>query len=134
MNQRVQSRGKLLSPGGEDSALGAPGGGGSRPLLAARSPLTPALSPQGRGRKWRRYAIYAFAGLMAIVCVAIGALWGLIDSFGPAPLGRDLEMSKTVLDRNGRLLRSYVTSQGRWRLPATQRASRSALFRRALRL
>ncbi|HVQ10588.1 MAG TPA: penicillin-binding protein 1C, partial [Methyloceanibacter sp.] len=44
----------------------------------------------------------------------------MIDSFGPAPLGRDLELSKTVLDRNGRLLRSYVTSQGRWRLPATR--------------
>ncbi|MFZ0398192.1 MAG: penicillin-binding protein 1C, partial [Methyloceanibacter sp.] len=57
---------------------------------------------------------------MVMVCVGVGALWGLIDSFGPAPLGRDLEMSKTVLDRNGRLLRSYVTSQGRWRLPATK--------------
>jgi penicillin-binding protein 1C len=52
--------------------------------------------------------------------VAIGAVWGVIDSFGPAPVGRDLELSKTVLDRNGRLLRSYVTSQGRWRLPATR--------------
>ncbi|MGC2341461.1 MAG: transglycosylase domain-containing protein, partial [Methyloceanibacter sp.] len=47
-------------------------------------------------------------------------MWGLVDSFGAAPFGRDLELSKTVLDRNGRLLRSYVTSQGRWRLPATR--------------
>ena len=52
--------------------------------------------------------------------MAIGATWGLIDSFGPAPLGRDLELSKTVVDRNSKLLRSYVTSQGRWRLPATR--------------
>ncbi|HET7852321.1 MAG TPA: transglycosylase domain-containing protein, partial [Methyloceanibacter sp.] len=59
-------------------------------------------------------------GLAALLCMAIGALWGLIDSFGPAPFGRDLEVSKTVLDRNGRLLRSYVTSQGRWRLPETR--------------
>jgi penicillin-binding protein 1C len=42
----------------------------------------------------------------------------LIDSFGPAQLGRDLELSKTVVDRKSKLLRSYVTSQGRWRLPA----------------
>ena len=47
-------------------------------------------------------------------------MWGLIDAFGPAPLGRDLELSKTVLDRNGRLLRSYTTSEGRWRLPASR--------------
>ena len=47
-------------------------------------------------------------------------LWGLIDAFGPAPLGRDLELSKTVLDRHGRLLRSYTTSEGRWRLPASR--------------
>ena len=52
--------------------------------------------------------------------MVIGATWGLIDSFGPAPLGRDLELSKTVVDRNSKLLRSYVTSQGRWRLPATR--------------
>ena len=59
-------------------------------------------------------------GAGALACVAIGALWGVIDSFGPAPLGRNLELSKTVLDRNGNLLRSYTTSEGRWRLPASR--------------
>ena len=130
MNQRSSNRAAsspLPACGGARSGVAGSEGGQPSDSEAARSPL-----PAQRG--WKRYAIYAFAGLMVMVCVAIGALWGLIDSFGPAPLGRDLEMSKTVLDRNGRLLRSYVTSQGRWRLPATRRASRSALSRRAVGL
>jgi penicillin-binding protein 1C len=41
-----------------------------------------------------------------------------ILSLGPAPLGNDLEYSALVLDRDGRLLRPFATSDGRWRLPA----------------
>ena len=48
------------------------------------------------------------------------ALSGVFEAFGPPPLGRDLEMSSLVLDRNGKLLRAYLTSEGRWRLPATR--------------
>jgi penicillin-binding protein 1C len=44
----------------------------------------------------------------------------LFQAFGPPPLGRDLEVSSLVLDRNGKLLRAYLTSEGRWRLPATR--------------
>ncbi|HET7383130.1 MAG TPA: penicillin-binding protein 1C [Pseudolabrys sp.] len=49
---------------------------------------------------------------MAVVCAA----W--VYSLGPAPLGKTLEYSHVVLDRDGRLLRAYATSEGRWRLPA----------------
>jgi penicillin-binding protein 1C len=48
--------------------------------------------------------------------VAAGAAW--IASLGRAPLGENLEFSTTVVDREGRLLRPYATSEGRWRLPA----------------
>jgi penicillin-binding protein 1C len=47
-----------------------------------------------------------------------GAL-GWIAWLGPAPVGKDLEFSARVLDRDGRLLRAYATNDGRWRLPAT---------------
>jgi penicillin-binding protein 1C len=50
--------------------------------------------------------------------VAAGGLALWIVSFGPAPLGEGLEFSTTVVDREGRLLRPYATSDGRWRLPA----------------
>jgi penicillin-binding protein 1C len=69
---------------------------------------------------YRRMWLSAAVGVAALGCIGIGALWGLIDSFGPAPLGRGLEFSRTVLDRKGELLRSYLTSDGRWRLPANR--------------
>jgi len=47
-----------------------------------------------------------------------GAIWW-VGSLGPAPLGKDIEFSARVLDRDGHLLRAYATGDGRWRLPAT---------------
>jgi penicillin-binding protein 1C len=55
-----------------------------------------------------------------IAAAIAGAVAGLLQAFGPAPLGRDLEVSTLALDRNGKLLRAYLTSEGRWRLPATR--------------
>jgi penicillin-binding protein 1C len=48
--------------------------------------------------------------------VLAGGAW--VYALGPAPLGKNLETSHIVLDREGRLLRAYATSEGRWRLPA----------------
>ena len=50
--------------------------------------------------------------------IASGAAWW-VASLGAAPLGKDLEFSASVVDREGRLLRAYATGEGRWRLPAT---------------
>ncbi len=36
---------------------------------------------------------------------------------GPPPLANASELSRTVVDRDGRLLRAFTTAQGRWRLP-----------------
>jgi penicillin-binding protein 1C len=56
------------------------------------------------------------------VGVAIAAVSALcvvyVVSLGPVPTGANLELSKVVLDRDGRLLRAYATDEGRWRLPA----------------
>jgi len=118
MNQRSNSG--LTSPRrGEVGASSAPGEG-DQAFPSPSDPPHPGPLPIGEREKWTRWMRYGAVGLGALACIAIGALWGLIDSFGPAPLGRDLELSKTVLDRNGRLLRSYTTSEGRWRLPASR--------------
>lgn len=54
----------------------------------------------------------------AILLVAsMGLVWW-VQMLGPAPLGANVEYSKEVLDRDGRLLRAYSTKDGRWRLPA----------------
>src|SRR5690348_9411503 len=59
------------------------------------------------------------AGIGAIVVAAVLGCDGWIYALGPAPLGTNLEYSHVVLDREGRLLRAYATSEGRWRLPTT---------------
>ncbi len=67
-----------------------------------------------------RRTAYAAVGAVWIAAAAAGAAVGLVQSYGPVPRGQDLEVSTTVLDRNGRLLRAYLTDEGRWRLPATR--------------
>jgi penicillin-binding protein 1C len=63
-----------------------------------------------------RYILAGIGGAALTVALA-GAAW--VYSLGPAPLGRHLDYSHLVLDRNGKLLRAYATPEGRWRLRAT---------------
>jgi penicillin-binding protein 1C len=64
----------------------------------------------------RRIAIVFGGGFAALAVACAGWLYAL----GPPPLGRDLQYSNVVLDRDGKLLRAYATPDGRWRLPATE--------------
>jgi penicillin-binding protein 1C len=57
-------------------------------------------------------------GLAAAVTAVAALCVAYVVSLGPVPTGANLELSKVVLDRDGRLLRAYATSEGRWRLPA----------------
>ncbi len=108
---------------GEAGAHRAPG---ERVLgsIDGSEPPQPDPLPKGarvsRPSPWRRRAIYAAMGAVWLVAAMAGAVVGTFEAFGPPPLGRDLEMSRLVLDRNGKLLRAYLTSEGRWRLPATR--------------
>jgi penicillin-binding protein 1C len=67
-------------------------------------------------RRWRK--IFSIAACAAIAGGLACAGW--IYSLGPVPLGKDLEYSHVVLDREGRLLRAYATNEGRWRLPVAE--------------
>ncbi|KAB2912438.1 MAG: penicillin-binding protein 1C [Dechloromonas sp.] len=57
-------------------------------------------------------------GTAALVIVALMGVGAWVVSLGSVPLGRELELSTIVVDREGRLLRPYATTEGRWRLPA----------------
>jgi penicillin-binding protein 1C len=58
---------------------------------------------------------------VAIATVAaLSAAGSWIASLGPAPLGRGLAFSALVVDRDGEVLRAYLTPEGRWRMPATR--------------
>ena len=58
----------------------------------------------------------ASLGVAVFAATLGGALW--VRALGPAPDLSGVELSTQVLDRNGRLLRAYATTEGRWRLPA----------------
>ena len=68
-------------------------------------------------KRWR--LILASVGGAATAVVLGCAAW--VYSLGPASLGKALDYSHVVLDREGRLLRAYATADGRWRLPASER-------------
>ena len=67
-------------------------------------------------KHWR--TILTIAGGLGAAGALAGAIWA--HSLGPAPLGKNLEYSHVVLDREGRLLRAYATTEGRWRLPVSE--------------
>ena len=68
-------------------------------------------------KRWR--TILTIAGGLGAAGALAGAIWA--HSLGPAPLGKNLEYSHVVLDREGRLLRAYAATEGRWRLPVAER-------------
>ncbi|WP_370691792.1 penicillin-binding protein 1C [Bradyrhizobium sp.] len=57
---------------------------------------------------------------VAVVCVTLAfAAW--VVSLGPLPFEQARQISTTIVDRNGRLLRAYAMADGRWRLPVDAR-------------
>jgi penicillin-binding protein 1C len=66
----------------------------------------------GRPRAIRVAAVVA----IAILCIS-GAFTAWVVSLGPLPLAQARQVSTTVVDRNGKLLRAYAMADGRWRLP-----------------
>src|SRR6185437_14708468 len=60
-------------------------------------------------------SVVAVLGLIALCLTGIFAAW--VASLGPLPLAQARQVSTTIIDRNGKLLRAYAMADGRWRLP-----------------
>jgi penicillin-binding protein 1C len=59
---------------------------------------------------------------LAVVCVlSVSAFSAWVWSLGPLPLAQAQQVSTSVVDRNGKLLRAYAMADGRWRLPVDSR-------------
>jgi penicillin-binding protein 1C len=73
-------------------------------------------------RRWSgtRRVTAALAAASLIVTMTFLA-W--VASLGPLPLAQAREVSTTIVDRNGKLLRAYAMADGRWRLPVDTRAN-----------
>ncbi len=64
----------------------------------------------------RRIKLIAAASTAAgLILMAAFAGWAI--SLGPPPLAQARQVSTTIVDRNGKLLRAYAMADGRWRLP-----------------
>src|SRR6202043_3920447 len=64
----------------------------------------------------------AAAAAFAILAIS-GAFSAWVVSLGPLPLAQAKEVSTTIVDRNGKLLRAYAMADGRWRLPVDAKAA-----------
>ena len=73
----------------------------------------------GGGRQRARRVVTGIA--ISIVAIA-GLFVAWVVSLGPLPLAQARQVSTTIVDRNGRLLRAYAMADGRWRLPVDARA------------
>jgi penicillin-binding protein 1C len=78
---------------------------------------TAAIGPaEGNSGRWRR-AKNAMAILAVVGAMLIGVLATWVVSLPPSPLARAKQVSTSIVDRNGKLLRAYAMADGRWRLP-----------------
>jgi penicillin-binding protein 1C len=78
------------------------------------------LAPRERRRRRIKLVAAASAAVSLIVAAAFAA-W--VVSLGPLPLVQARQVSTTIVDRNGRLLRAYAMADGRWRLPVDAKTS-----------
>jgi penicillin-binding protein 1C len=75
-----------------------------------------AIASEAASKRWRRIKLAAVASAAAgVMLVSAFAAW--VVSLGPLPLAQARQVSTTVVDRNGKLLRAYAMADGRWRLP-----------------
>jgi penicillin-binding protein 1C len=81
--------------------------------MSAVETIAPAAPTE---RRWRRTRFVAALSL-AIVLLASGIFTVWVVSLGPLPLEKARQVSLTVVDRKGKLLRAYAMRDGRWRLP-----------------
>ena len=80
---------------------------------------TPAGDERPRWRRIRKAAAIAVAASLVVT----GAFGAWVASLGPLPLEQARQVSTTIVDRNGKLLRAYAMADGRWRLPVDARTA-----------
>ncbi|MCO5129319.1 MAG: penicillin-binding protein 1C [Xanthobacteraceae bacterium] len=67
-------------------------------------------------RRWRWWTRAALASAVVALVAAAGFAWW-VRSLGPLPFEAARQVSTTVVDRHGKLLRAFAMADGRWRLP-----------------
>jgi penicillin-binding protein 1C len=79
--------------------------------------------PGHDGVKKRRIVCVAAIAFMFACITVTGAFAAWVVSLGPLPLAQARQVSTSIVDRNGKLLRAYAMADGRWRLPVDAKTS-----------
>ena len=87
------------------------------------------IAPTVRRRRRIRLAALACA---AAVLILLGGFAAWVVSLGPLPLAQAHQVSTTIVDRNGKLLRAYAMADGRWRLPVDARTGVDPIYLKLL--
>src|ERR1700722_19119985 len=80
-------------------------------------------------RRIRRTGLVALA-VVGLTFAAMVTTW--VASLGPLPLAQARQVSTTIVDRNGRLLRAYAMADGRWRLPVDAKVAVDPIYLKLL--
>src|SRR4029077_1766201 len=83
--------------------------GGSRGAMSKSG-----RAPDASGRRRRKLAAAVVCGAITLL-TTVAVAW--VVSHGPVPLESVKDVSTTIVDRNGKLLRAFAMDDGRWRLP-----------------
>ncbi len=111
-----------MSASGHQTRSSCPGLSRASTSVAAKSEDVDGRDRPGHDGVGGRRPIKTFAIALALVCVlSIGAFAAWVASLGPLPLAQAQQVSTSVIDRNGKLLRAYAMADGRWRLPVDAR-------------
>ena len=100
----------------------------SRQMSRASTPFRPNKDKDVDGRDepghdgFGKRRVVRIAGIaFAIIFFAVGTFAAWVVALGPLPLAQARQVSTTIVDRNGKLLRAYAMADGRWRLPVDAR-------------
>jgi penicillin-binding protein 1C len=89
--------------------------------LAATSQEVDGRDKPGHDGVGKRRTLWLAAAVAVAILFISGAFATWVISLGPLPLAQAREVSTTIVDRNGKLLRAYAMADGRWRLPVDAR-------------
>ncbi|MEO8319702.1 MAG: penicillin-binding protein 1C [Bradyrhizobium sp.] len=116
-----------MSAGGSHSSSSWPGlTRPSTPLGVGEEDVDARVKPghdgrdSGGGRR-RLPRVASVISVALVVFTAAFATW--VVSLGPLPLEQARQVSTSIIDRNGKLLRAYAMADGRWRLPVDAKAA-----------
>src|SRR4051812_41365759 len=71
--------------------------------------------PGHDGARGRGLRVVSALALSLILTIVAFVAW--VYSLGALPFDEARQVSTTIVDRNGKLLRAYAMADGRWRLP-----------------